>query len=88
MWDKIPIRHLGIHTSQVVTEEIRQLNLFDNLDYEKLERMDMAVDDIRKRFGADSIVRASFIEGKRIDHMSGRIGREKRTVNYDTQNIL
>lgn len=89
MWDKVPIRHLGIHTSQVVTEEIRQLNLFDDLDYEKLERLDRAVDDIRKRFGADSIVRASFIEdNKKIDHMSGGISREKRTVNYETQNIL
>jgi len=88
MWDKVPIRHLGIHTSQVVTEEIRQLNLFDDLDYEKLERLDRAVDDIRKRFGADSIVRVSFIKADKVDHMSGGISREKRTVNYETQNIL
>jgi DNA polymerase-4 len=88
MWDKVPIRHLGIHTSQVVTEEIRQLNLFDDLDYEKLERLDRAVDDIRKRFGADSIVRASFVKADKVDHMSGGISREKRTVNYETQNIL
>ena len=88
MWDKVPIRHLGIHTSQVVTEETRQLNLFDDMDYEKLERLDRAVDDIRKRFGADSIVRASFIKADKVDHMSGGISREKRTVNYDTQNIL
>ncbi|MDR1707444.1 MAG: hypothetical protein LBR46_05520 [Prevotella sp.] len=88
MWDKVPIRHLGIHTSQVVTEEARQLNLFDDLDFEKLERLDKAVDDIRKRFGADSIVRASFIESNKIDHMSGGISREKRTVDYETQNIL
>ncbi len=88
MWDKVPIRHLGIHTSQVVTEETRQLNLFDDFDYEKLERLDRAVDDIRKRFGADSIVRASFIKADKVDHMSGGISREKRTVNYETQNIL
>jgi DNA polymerase-4 len=88
MWDKVPIRHLGIHTSQVVTEETRQLNLFDEIDYEKLERLDKTVDDIRKRFGADSIVRASFIKADKVDHMSGGISREKRTVNYETQNIL
>ena len=88
MWDKVPIRHLGIHTSQVVTEETRQLSLFDDMDYEKLERLDRAVDDIRKRFGADSIVRASFIKADKVDHMSGGISREKRTVNYETQNIL
>ena len=88
MWDKVPIRHLGIHTSQVVTEETRQLNLFDDMDYEKQERLDRAVDDIRKRFGADSIVRASFVKADKVDHMSGGISREKRTVNYETQNIL
>ena len=88
MWDKVPIRHLGIHTSQVVTEETRQLNLFDDMDYEKQERLDRAVDDIRKRFGADSIVRASFIKADKVDHMSGGISREKRTVNYEAQNIL
>lgn len=88
MWDKIPIRHLGIHTSQVVTEETRQLNLFDDMDYEKQERLDRAIDDIRKRFGTDSVIRASFAKSDRIDHMSGGISREKRTVNYDKQNIL
>lgn len=88
MWDKVPIRHLGIHTSQVVTEETRQFNLFDDMDYEKQERLDRAVDDIRKRFGADSVVRASFIKVDKVDHMSGGISREKRTVNYGTQNIL
>ncbi|RFZ75953.1 DNA polymerase IV [Lacrimispora amygdalina] len=88
MWDKMPIRHLGIHTSQVVTEEARQLNLFDDYDYEKLERLDRAVDDIRKRFGVDSIIRASFANAGKIDHMSGGISREKRTVDYTKQNVL
>ena len=88
MWDKVPIRHLGIHTSQVVTEETRQLNLFDDMDYEKQERLDKAIDDIRKKFGVDSVIRASFAKSDRIDHMSGGISREKRTVNYDKQNIL
>ncbi|MEY8352634.1 DNA polymerase IV [Lachnospiraceae bacterium 54-53] len=88
MWDKVPIRHLGIHTSQVVTEEARQLNLFDNLDYEKLERLDGAIDDIRKRFGVDSVIRASFTKTDRIDHMSGGISREKRTVDYNKHNVL
>ena len=87
MWDKIPIRHLGIHTNQVVTEENRQLNLFDDLNYEKLERLDKAIDDIRKKFGVDSVIRASFAKSDRIDHMSGGISREKRTVDYDKQNI-
>lgn len=88
MWNKIPIRHLGIHTSHVTTENSRQLNIFDNIDYEKMERLDKAVDEIRKRFGIDSIKRASFLNDKAVDHMSGGISREKRTVDYSRQHIL
>ncbi|WP_312432277.1 Y-family DNA polymerase [Lacrimispora sp.] len=88
MWNKIPIRHLGIHTSHVTTENSRQLNIFDKVDYEKMERMDKAVDEIRKRFGIDSIKRASFLNDKAVDHMSGGISREKRTADYSKQHIL
>lgn len=87
MWNKIPIRHLGIHTSHVTEESSRQLNIFDKVDYEKLERLDKAVDRIRKRYGMDSIKRACFINGDSIDHMSGGISREKRTVDYNKQNL-
>ncbi|EXG85037.1 nucleotidyltransferase/DNA polymerase involved in DNA repair [Clostridium sp. ASBs410] len=88
MWNEVPIRHLGIHTSHVTTENSRQLNIFDKIDYEKMERMDKAVDEIRKRFGIDSIKRASFLNDKAVDHMSGGISREKRTVDYSKQHIL
>lgn len=60
---------------------MRQLDMFETVDYEKLERMDAAVDQIRKRYGNDSVMRAAFI-GRPIDHMSGGISREKRTVDY------
>lgn len=88
MWNKIPIRHLGIHTSHVTNEDFRQMNLFDAVDYVKLQKMDRAVDDIRKRFGLDSVKRASFISAESIDHMNGGISREKRTVDYSNQTVL
>ncbi|WP_460647531.1 DNA polymerase Y family protein [Lacrimispora xylanolytica] len=88
MWNKIPIRHLGIHTSHVCNDDFRQLNLFDMVDYTKLQKMDRAVDDIRKRFGLDSIKRASFINVESVDHMNGGISREKRTVDYSKQTVL
>ena len=87
-WDGIPIRHLGIHMSHVTSDCTRQLSLFDRINCEKLEQLDKAVDDIRKRFGIDAIKRASFIKTASIDHMSGGISREKRTVDYNKQNIL
>lgn len=82
LWDGSAIRHLGIHTSRVRDGfNMRQLDMFDTTDYEKLEKMDAAVDQIRRRYGIDSIMRASFL-GAPIDHMSGGISREKRTVDY------
>lgn len=83
LWSGSPVRHLGVHTGRVSGADCgRQLNLFDEIDYEKLSRMDATVDGIRKRFGADAMMRASFLD-QPIDHMSGGISREKRAVDYD-----
>ncbi|ANU47453.1 DNA polymerase IV [Enterocloster clostridioformis] len=82
LWDGTPIRHLGIHTSRLRDRmDMRQFDMFDTTDYEKLEHMDATVDKIRMRYGRDSLKRAVFV-GSRIDHMSGGISREKRTVDY------
>ena len=42
--------------------ENRQLSLFDDTDYEKLEKLDRAMDSIRERFGPDAVRRASFLK--------------------------
>lgn len=82
-WNGKPIRHLGVHAGRVVDQDVsRQLKLFDNTDYEKLEMMDRTVDQIRRRFGIDAVKRASFVQSP-IDHLSGGISREKRTVDYE-----
>lgn len=85
-WDGIPVRHLGIHTMKVSTETSRQLGLFDALDYEKSERWNRTIDSIRRRYGNDAVMRASFLDGQ-IDHMSGGISRERRSVDYSRENV-
>lgn len=88
LWDGTPIRHLGIHTGHVSKDgTVRQMSLFDHTDYEKLEKLDHAVDCIREKFGSDSIFRASFLHQDKIDHMNGGISREKRTVDYSKIHI-
>ena len=62
-------------------QDMRQLDMFDTTDYEKLEKVDATVDKIRRRYGTDSMMRAAFVRSP-IDHMSGGISREKRTVDY------
>ena len=87
LWNGKGIRHLGIHTSRIKDHmDMRQLDMFDTTDYEKLEHMDATVDKIRMRYGRDSLKRAVFV-GSRIDHMSGGISREKRTVDYKKVNV-
>lgn len=81
-WNKTPIRLLGVHAMRVAEyENTRQMDLFDSGKYERLEKLDTAVDSIRNKFGIDSIKRAVFLDSK-VDHMSGGISREKRHVDY------
>lgn len=59
-WDGTPIRLLGVSTSKASRESSgRQMNLFDETDYEKLEKLDKAMDSIRRKFGAGAVQRAS-----------------------------
>ena len=86
-WNGHPIRHLGVHVNRISREApARQLELFPSVDYEKLERMDRTVDSIRRRFGNDSIKRAAFLNTP-IDHRSGGISRERRSVDYEQLNL-
>lgn len=63
MWDGTPIRLLGVSATKVSREEqVRQLSLFDQTDYDKLEKLDRAMDSIRTRFGAGAVKRASSLE--------------------------
>ena len=60
MWDGTPIRLLGVSTTKVSREDMgRQMSLFDDTDYAKLEKLDKAMDSIRMRFGSGAVQRAS-----------------------------
>ncbi len=64
MWDGTPIRLLGIQVGKVSKEAAtRQISLFDDTDYEKLEAVDKAVDKIRSKYGQGAIQRAVFMKG-------------------------
>lgn len=81
-WDGRPIRHLGLHTSRISQGmDVRQMDLFDTTDYERLRRLDGTVDRIRGTYGIDAVKRAVFL-GSPIDHLSGGVSREKRSVDY------
>lgn len=63
MWDGTPIRLLGIQLGKVSKDiALRQMSLFDDTNYEKLEAVDKAMDSIRSKYGVGAVKRAVFIE--------------------------
>ena len=76
LWDGTPIRLLGVQTSKVTSDDCRQLNIFDMNQYAKQNKMELAVDKIRSRFGNDSIMRASFLKSD-TPHMTGKMNKRK-----------
>ena len=65
LWNRrSPIRLLGVHTSKLTTESNQQYSLFDSKDRETYQKLDSAIDEIRKKFGSNAIVRASLMDQK------------------------
>lgn len=60
MWRGEPVRAMSISLSELSKGEQLQLSLFDRRDKENLERLNFTVDEIREKFGAESIIRGSF----------------------------
>lgn len=93
LWDgNTPIRQIGVHTSRVTETDFRQASLFDDMDYGKLSRINRSVDLIRKKYGEDSIFRASFLKGC-ISHLSGGLHKERRTgitsgIDLDKEGVV
>lgn len=61
-WNHTPIRLLGVSTSKASNESYEQYNLFDQDKYERLSKLNSAIDKIRSKYGDDSIKRACFVE--------------------------
>lgn len=70
LWDKEPIRLLGVRTSKLMDEnEPEQMSLFDLQiegqkeikNEEKQKKLNKALDDIRKRYGEDAVKRGTWV---------------------------
>ena len=69
-WNK-PIRSLGIRGSDLVNENYcEQLDFFTDVDFrERLQMVDNAVDDIRRRFGYFAVQRGLMYQDKGLSHL-------------------
>ena len=77
LWKGAPIRLLGVFTSKATEEQSFQYSLFETGKYDRLAKLDKAIDTIRGKYGEDSVQRACFIKNKQT-HMSGGINKAKR----------
>lgn len=82
LWDYTPIRQLGVHTSKATTESMYQYSFLDDYDIDKEIKLNRAVDDIRKVWGEDAIMRGRFINTNNagtLSHMAGGLDKARRT---------
>jgi DNA polymerase-4 len=78
-WNKIsPIRKIGVRVTKITNQKIRQYNLFEGDSFERMSIVDHSIDDIRLRYGENSIIRARFANNQ-IDAMGGGLSKERRT---------
>lgn len=60
VWNKKPIRQLGVAVSNLDFTNTKQLSIFDNTTTKKNERLDKTIDKIREKYGETAIIRGTF----------------------------
>ena len=72
-WDRTPLRLMGVRAGKIQDVEYRQMSLFESEADAKRRKLESAVDQIRSRYGVDSIKRASFLRNDSIvDHAASK----------------
>ena len=86
-WDGTPVRLIGIRTGKISDHAFVQMSLFETEQDRKRLKMEQAVDQIRSRFGTDSIKRASFLKkDSLVEHAASRhkhLGHSEEGEGYD-----
>ena len=58
MYSGEPIRLVGLRVDNLTDKEERQISMFDNEDIKKQDKLDKTLDDLKKKYGYQSISRA------------------------------
>lgn len=82
LWDQTPIRLLGVSTGKITDDSYSQMELFSTAPAnapapEKLSKLNAAIDQIRSRYGEDSVKRARFLDSEG-SHMTRGLNKAKR----------
>ena len=86
-WDGTPVRLIGIRTGKISDHAFVQMSLFETEQDRKRLKMEQAVEQIRSRFGTDSIKRASFLKkDSLVEHAASRhkhLGHSEEGGSYE-----
>lgn len=78
-WDLTPVRLFGVRVTKIADDGVSQLSFFDTDNSARKREFEKTVDQIRSRFGVDSIRRASFLTGDSlVDHAASK----KKHLNF------
>lgn len=72
LWDKEPLRHLGVAFSSLCNDQFCQISIFDEAEFLKKKALDLSIDAIRTNFGNNSVIRGSFVHSG-IPPLSGGV---------------
>ena len=72
LWQGEPLRHFGVHVTELVRTDRLQTSIFDRGDAGRLALIDAAVDRIRAAYGERAIVRGAFVHSG-IDAIQGGV---------------
>ena len=64
LWDGMPLRYIGINLSGLCNSSVYQLSIFDEGNLDKKKALDSVMDNIRKEFGSEAVVRCCFLDSK------------------------
>ncbi|WP_139905441.1 DNA polymerase Y family protein [Clostridium thermarum] len=79
VWNGHPIRHLGVHATELGSNDFYQGYLLDDFNYEKDRAVNDVVDKIRLKYGSKAIMRSCFLNSG-LSSMTGGVGEEDYPV--------
>jgi DNA polymerase-4 len=75
VWKGNPIRHLGVHITDLCSNDFHQYTLLDSFNYDKDSKLNKVVDEIRLKYGNKAIFKSCFLHSD-LSSMCGGIGEE------------
>jgi DNA polymerase-4 len=75
VWKGNPIRHLGVQVTDFCGNDFVQCSMLETYSSERDSKLDKVIDEIRIKYGKDSVMRSCFLHSG-VSSMTGGVGEE------------